>query len=62
MHPLPDAVPEGGWSARVAAISKVADIAGLVSQQPGPIAVVDGKGEAVGMLHRQDVIKVMMGG
>jgi ABC-type proline/glycine betaine transport system ATPase subunit len=55
-------VPEGGWSARIEAQSKVADIAGLVSQQPGPIAVVDGKGEAVGMLHRQDVIKVMMGG
>jgi glycine betaine/proline transport system ATP-binding protein len=62
MHPLPDALPEGGWSAKVEALSKVADIAGIVSQQPGPIAVVDARGEAVGMLHRQDVIKVMMGG
>jgi glycine betaine/proline transport system ATP-binding protein len=62
MHPLPEPLPEGGWSATVEAVAKVADIAGLVSQQPGPIAVVDGKGQPMGMLHRQDVINVMMGG
>ena len=62
MHPLPETLPEGGWSGKVEAMAKVADIAGLVSQQPGPIAVVDGNGEPVGMLHRQDVIKVMMSG
>ena len=62
MHPLPIPLPEGGWAAKVEAGAKVADIAGLVSQQPGPIAVVNNSGETVGMLHRQDVIKVMMGG
>jgi glycine betaine/proline transport system ATP-binding protein len=62
MHPLPESLPEGGWSATVEAVAKVADIAGLVSQQPGPIAVVDSQGQPMGMLHRQDVIKVMMGG
>ncbi len=62
MHPLPPAPPDGGWSARVDAASKVAEIAGIVSQQPGPIAVVNARGEAVGVLHRQDVIEVMMGG
>ena len=62
MQPLPDAVPEGGWPARVEAAARVADIARLVSRQPGPIAVVDAKGETVGMLRRQDVIEVMMGG
>jgi len=62
MHRLPDAPPEGGWSAKIEAEAKIADIAGLVSQQPGPIAVVDAQGVTVGMLRRQDVINVMMGG
>ena len=62
MQPLPDVHPQGGWAAKVEAGAKVADIAGLVSRQPGPIAVVDTSGVTVGMLHRQDVINVMMGG
>jgi glycine betaine/proline transport system ATP-binding protein len=62
MHPLPPSPPDGGWPARVDAASKVADIAGIISRQPGPIAVVDAKGETVGVLDRKDVIEVMMVG
>ncbi len=62
MQPLPGDAPLGGWPASVEAGAKVADIANLVSRQPGPIAVIGATGEAVGLLHRQDVIDVMMGG
>jgi glycine betaine/proline transport system ATP-binding protein len=62
MQPLPGDAPLGGWPASVEAGAKVADIASLVSRQPGPIAVIGATGEAVGLLHRQDVIDVMMGG
>jgi glycine betaine/proline transport system ATP-binding protein len=62
MRPLPASPPAGGWRAKVSATAKVAEIAGLARESSEPLAVVNGRGEPVGVIRREDVVDVMMSG
>ncbi|BBE71765.1 quaternary amine ABC transporter ATP-binding protein [Oharaeibacter diazotrophicus] len=62
MRPLPEggAVPAG--YPEVAADAKVADVGPRFRAAPGPFLVTDGDGRPAGVLRRDDVVDVVLGG
>lgn len=62
MRPLPPNPANGGWRAEVSAAAKVAEIASLLREGDETLAVVNGRGEPIGVIRREDVVQVMMSG
>ena len=60
MRPLGETAPEGSWG-RISTLAPLEEALPLLLASPTPLVVCDNDGEAVGLLHGEDVAEVVAG-